>query len=113
MDSTLASTPDSTAADRDEQLNAEFRPLTCRECATTVRVRKRSPHQTSVQWQSDTATHCPYLAKQKPSAPLMEGCPALSETIRAAVEAGLIPTGTQPAAGTQLSPGTQFSPGPQ
>jgi len=86
--------PATTVADRDEQLNAEFRPLTCQECGTEVRVRKRSPQQTSVQWQSDAA-RCPYLARQRPSAPRIAECSALSKTIRAAVEAGLIPSGTQ------------------
>ena len=87
--------PASTVADRDEQLNAEFRPLTCSECGTEVRVRKRSPQQTSVQWQSDAAARCPYLARQKPSASRIAECSALSRTIRAAVAAGLIPSGTQ------------------
>jgi hypothetical protein len=87
--------PASTVADRDEQLNAEFRPLTCSECGTEVRVRKRSPQQTSVQWQSDAAARCPYLARQKPTAPRIAECSALSETIRAAVRAGLIPSGAQ------------------
>jgi hypothetical protein len=85
----------STWADRDEQLNAEFTPLTCQECGTQVRVRKRSPQQTSVQWVSEASTGCPYLARPTPSAPLVEGCPALIDTIRAAVRAGLIPTGQQ------------------
>jgi hypothetical protein len=84
----------STSADREEQLNAEFRPLTCAECGTQVRVRKRSPHQTSVQWQCDAA-RCPQLARRAPSGPLVEGCPALAETIRAAVHDGLIPPGPQ------------------
>jgi hypothetical protein len=84
----------STRADRDEQLNAEFRPLTCRQCGTEVRVRKRSAHQTSVQWQGDATTRCPYLVRTEPTAPPAEGCPALSGTIRAAVQAGLIPVGS-------------------
>lgn len=81
----------STAADRDEQLNAEFRPLTCRRCETVVRVRKRSLHQTSVQWQD--ATHCPNLARATPTAGPVEECPELSGSIRAAVAAGIIPAG--------------------
>jgi hypothetical protein len=89
------SVPASTQADRDEQLNAEFRPVTCQECATVVRVRKRSPQQTSVQWQDDATTRCPYLARQTPSGARIAECSALSGTIRAAVQAGLIPSGTQ------------------
>ena len=85
----------STRADRDEQLNAEFRPLTCRECGTEVRVRKRSRRQTSVQWPEESAVHCPRLARPVPNARLVEGCPALGESIRAAVEAGWIPAGSQ------------------
>jgi hypothetical protein len=85
----------STRADRDEQLNAGFRPLTCRQCGTEVRVRKRSPDQTSVQWRSDSAAHCPHLLRRGPSAPPVEGCPELAGTIRAAVQAGLIPSGPQ------------------
>ena len=83
----------STQADRDEQLNAEFRPLTCRQCGTEVRVRKRSAQQTSVQWQGDATAACPYLVRTTPAAPPVEGCPELSGTIRAAVHAGLIPFG--------------------
>jgi hypothetical protein len=83
----------STRADREEQLTAEFRPLACRQCSTAVLVRKSSPHQTSVQWQSEAATSCPFLASRAPSAPLVESCPALSESIRAAVEGGQIPSG--------------------
>jgi hypothetical protein len=85
----------STQADRDEQLKAGFRPLTCQACGTEVLVRKQSPEQTSVQWRSDAATCCPYLARQTPAAPPMPGCPALTGTIRAAALAGLIPSGTQ------------------
>jgi hypothetical protein len=85
----------STQADRDEQLDAGFRPLTCHECGTEVLVRKRSPEQTSVQWRSDAATCCPHLAGQTPGAAPLPGCPALTGTIRAAVLAGLIPSGTQ------------------
>jgi hypothetical protein len=84
----------STEADRDAQLNAEFRPLTCQECGTVVRVRKRSPDQTSVQWQSDATATCPYLVRPTPTAPLIAQCPALAATIRAAVRAGLIPSGS-------------------
>jgi len=89
------SIPASTWADREEQLNAEFRPLTCQQCGTEVRVRKRSAHQTSVQWQSEATARCPYLARQSPTAAPVEGCPALGGTIQAAVQAGLIPSGTQ------------------
>ena len=83
-----------TAADRDEQLNAGFRALTCRECGTEVRVRKRSVQQTSVQWQRDATRRCPYLTRPTPTAPPVESCPVLSGTIRAAVQAGLIPFGS-------------------
>ena len=85
----------STRADRDEQLNAEFRPLTCQECGTEVRVRKRSRQQTSVQWPQEAAVHCPRLGRPTPSAAPVEGCPVLGESIRAAVEAGWIPAGSQ------------------
>ena len=95
LDQIADEVPASTRADQDEQLNADFRPLTCQECGTEVRVRKRNPQQTSVQWQYDSATYCPYLVRKTPTAPLLEGCPALSRTIRAAVVAGLIPSGPQ------------------
>ena len=81
----------STAADREEQLNAEFRPLACARCGTEVRVRKRSVQQTSVQWQD--STRCPYLARATPTARPVESCPELSGSIRAAVTAGVIPIG--------------------
>jgi hypothetical protein len=92
LDSALAGT--STPADRDEQLNADFRPLTCSGCGTEVRVRKRSPQQTSVQWQNSASDTCPFLARKSPAGALSEGCPTLSETIRAAAQAGVIPSGT-------------------
>jgi hypothetical protein len=87
--------PASTRADRDEQLNGEFRALTCRQCGTEVQVRKRSPQQTSVQWQRAATDRCPFLARSSPTDPPVESCPELSGTIRAAVEAGLIPAGPQ------------------
>ena len=87
------SVPASTWADREEQLNAEFRALTCRQCGTEVRVRKRSVQQTSVQWQDEA--RCPYLARSNPSTAPVEGCPALGGTIRDAVQAGVIPSGPQ------------------
>jgi hypothetical protein len=89
------SIPESTQADREEQLNAEFQPLACRQCGTEVRVRKRSPQQTSVQWQCEATSRCPFLARQAPTDPPAEGCPELTNTIRAAVQAGLIPSGPQ------------------
>jgi hypothetical protein len=95
-DPSLHSTPaDSTEADRDEQLTAEFRPLNCRQCGAGVRVRKRSIYQTSVQWDQENTGRCPYLARASPSAPPVEGCPALSESIQDAVQAGSIPAGSQ------------------
>ena len=84
----------STQADRDEQLNAGFRPLTCRQCGTEVRVRKRSAYQTSVQWQTDATARCSQLSRSTPAAAPVESCPALGGTIRAAVQAGLIPSET-------------------
>ena len=84
----------STRADRDEQLNAEFRALTCRQCGTEVRVRKRSIQQTSVQWQCDATARCPYLSRSSPAAAPAEGCPELGRTILDAVRTGLIPSGT-------------------
>jgi hypothetical protein len=101
------SIPDSTRADRDEQLSARFQPLTCRRCGTEVRVRKSSPQQTSVQWQGEGTRRCPFLARPSPSDPPAERCPELSETIRAAVAAGLIPTGAAPAAEPQIPAGPQ------
>ena len=88
--------PASTLADRDEQLNAEFRALTCQLCGSQVRVRKRSRDQTSVQWASDPAVRCPHLMRRHPTAAPVEGCPVLAATIRAAVQTGVIPSGTTP-----------------
>ncbi len=66
--------PASTRADMDEQLSGDFEPLTCRQCDTVVLVRKRSPQQTSVQWQSEAMYRCPFLARASPNAPPVEGC---------------------------------------
>lgn len=80
--------------DREEQLHEGFVPVSCAECGTTVKVRKSSPSQTSVQW-LDTGEVCPHLTSARRGRPgaLVERCPALSETIRAAVAAGIVPPG--------------------
>jgi hypothetical protein len=109
-----------TGSVRDEQLGGGFQPVDCAECGTTVLVRKTSPAQTSVQWQSDPSTACPYLSRSDAMLPAVvgnaggtgdlsgrgteaepgrraavgihPGCPALAKTIRAAVDRGLIPS---------------------
>jgi hypothetical protein len=72
---------------REEQLYEGFSEVTCGRCRTQVLVRKRSEEQTSVQWTS-SVTNCPVLSSEAAG----EGCPALRESIRAAVEAGVLPT---------------------
>lgn len=78
--------------DRDEQLSAGFRDVTCRTCSAGVLVRKMSPAQTSVQWPGRTA--CPFLARDEVGTPA-EGCAELRESIWDAVEAGALPVEPQ------------------
>ncbi len=65
-------------------------PLTCGRCGTTVLVSKFSAEQTSIQWQEDSSV-CPSRA----SLQVGQTCPALSETIRAAVLAGAVEVDTR------------------
>jgi hypothetical protein len=77
--------------DRDDQLHAGFRDVACRYCGVTVLVRKMSSKQTSVQWTTGT-DDCPHLQGGTAGTP-GEGCPELRASVRAAVEAGVVPPG--------------------
>ena len=48
-----------TLADRMLYLTGGLEPVACRNCSTTVLVRKNSPNQTSIQWTTDPAVSCP------------------------------------------------------
>jgi hypothetical protein len=68
--------------------------VACRRCATTVRVRKSSAVQTSIQWQGDAAATCSELAEHRAAGlhpAQLPTCSALRASIDEAVRAGVVP----------------------
>lgn len=93
--SVLGSPPgaETTRADHFEYLEAGLTPLECSHCGAVVRVRKNSPHHTSVQWTPCAARTCPDLAARldpSGSTALVDGCARLRDEIAAAVRDGRI-----------------------
>lgn len=81
-----------TVADKQRYLEDGLTPLRCQACASRVLVRKSSSHQTSVQWTEAPATHCPVFDERRDRGPgRPESCPSLEQTIRWAVDEGVLP----------------------
>ncbi|MBH0781477.1 hypothetical protein [Nocardia bovistercoris] len=82
-----------TAADKRRYLEDGLTPLRCHSCHGQVLVRKASAHQTSVQWTTNPAAHCPVFAElaaggSAPARP--DTCPDLERTIKWAVDEGVV-----------------------
>jgi len=81
-----------TAARADERLvETPMQPLTCRDCAARLLVRKSSVHQTSVQWNAEALAACRELGTSPMPGPSLAGCSRLHDTIRGAVVTGDLP----------------------
>ena len=62
--------------------------VACDACAARVLVRKSSPDQTSIQWNTDARAACHELATSPLPGPTLAGCTRLETTVHEAVLAG-------------------------
>ncbi len=67
-------------------------PISCRSCGTCVLVEKYSPQHTSVQWSAAARAACTGLAEVSERE---HTCPALRDSIDAAVRAGELSVSTR------------------
>jgi hypothetical protein len=86
-----------TQADRRAYLDGGLSELTCDSCGVTVRVKKSSVQQTSVQWNAAAVRGCTEFTERaahgRPS-PLVATCVTLRTSIERAAHDGRLPTGT-------------------
>lgn len=90
--------PNSEDTREDQRLYTEARlvEVSCLDCLATVRVKKNSQHQTSVQWNHGAEEHCSEFARLE-SEPggrkVYATCPRLAASIDAAVREGTVTIG--------------------
>ena len=90
----LAAIAAATARDRQHYLSGGMTELECRACHACLRVKKTSPHHTSVQWNDDALARCSHLAEIRADGgnpALLPTCPRLSASIDHGVAEGIIP----------------------
>jgi hypothetical protein len=94
---------EATRADRDRYLTSGLRPVDCRFCHVTVRVKKLGPGYTAVQWNTDAQQRCAYFAELRASggnSARARACPKLTDSIEHAVAEGCLEAmSTAPPAG--------------
>ena len=77
----------------DDERDSTMQDVSCGRCGTSVRVRKNSFAQTSIQWHTDPGESCAEMAAQRaagrPTA-LVPACESLRDSIDAAVAAGVL-----------------------
>lgn len=88
-----------THADRRAYLEAGLRELACESCGVTVRAKKSSAQQTSIQWSAAAVRGCAEFgdrtARGEPTA-LVATCTRLRDSIGRAVRDGRLDTRTDP-----------------
>jgi hypothetical protein len=84
-----------TRAERDRYLTSGLRPVDCRFCHASVRVKKLGPGHTAVQWNTGAQQRCAYFAELRASGgetARARACPKLTDSIESAVaEAAVYP----------------------
>ena len=89
-------TTEETAEDQRLYLDARLVEVACLDCLATVRVKKNSPHHTSVQWSDDAVAACPEFTKmsqQTEGRPVHATCPRMMASIERATADGEIEIG--------------------
>jgi hypothetical protein len=84
-----------TYEDRRRYLEGHLARVDCLDCLATVRVRKLSDHQTSIQWSQESREACAEFARAGVghSIGLPEGCGRLRSSIARAVAEGRVEVG--------------------
>ncbi|KRA32786.1 MULTISPECIES: hypothetical protein [unclassified Nocardioides] len=82
----------------DQRLYTEARlvDVACLDCLATVRVKKNSDHQTSLQWSTEARANCQEFARQDPGTgrrDVHKPCSRMMASIDDAVRAGDVPIG--------------------
>jgi hypothetical protein len=73
-----------TRAERDRYLTSGLRPVDCRFCHASVRVKKLGPGHTAVQWNTGAQQRCAYFAELRASGgetARARACPKLTDSI--------------------------------
>ena len=85
-----------TVADQRLYLDNRLVEVGCLDCLATVRVRKNSPHHTSIQWSASAVATCAEFARQpheEGGRAVYESCTRLKQSIDSAVEEGRLQMG--------------------
>ena len=95
MPSFVPTSPDTL---EEQRLYTEARlvDVACLDCLATVRVKKNSDHQTSVQWSGEARDNCQEFRRQDPATAqrdVHKPCPRMMASIDDAVRAGAVPIG--------------------
>jgi len=93
---TSGATTEETAEDQRLYLDARLVEVSCLDCLASVRVKKNSPHHTSVQWSAEAVAACPEFTRMSQQA---EGravhmtCPRMMASIERAASEGALEIG--------------------
>lgn len=92
--------PTSPETVEDQRLYTEARlvEVACLDCLASVRVKKNSEHQTSIQWNADALANCAEFrraASQPEGRPIRVACTRLRSSIEQAVKDGVIEVGAE------------------
>jgi len=85
-----------TAEDQRLYLDARLVEVACLDCLATVRVKKNSPHHTSVQWSAEAVAACPEFGRMSQQAggrTVHTACPRMMASIERAVAEGNVEVG--------------------
>jgi hypothetical protein len=89
---------DETREDQRLYTEARLVEVACLDCLATVRVKKNSQHQTSVQWDHGAEAHCSTfnrLESEPGGRKVYATCPRLAASIDAAVKEGTVTIGAE------------------
>ena len=85
-----------TVADQRLYLDGRLVEVSCLDCLAKVRVKKNSPHHTSIQWSAAAQNACAEFARprgEEGGRTVFESCSRLKKSIDDAVEEGRVQTG--------------------
>lgn len=82
-----------TLEDQQRYLQGNLAEVACLDCLASVKVRKHSEAQTTIQWSQEAVSQCQEFSRLGTDRPVAESCPRLRASIEAAVRDGTLNIG--------------------